>query len=262
MRRQHPNHQVSIPVSLAVWHQLLGGSSNTGFEKEDWEIAAEAIDEWTRRHNPDALPMPATKGYQWKRLFLPEGTLLRTVFAGKNHHCMVEGDQILHDKQAVSPSGFVNAVGGIRRNAWLCTWILFPDSKDWKLADTLRTHERARRASKLARDAHREPATLPAAARAPATGAPLAAPNACDAPDAIHTQHGPAQQANAHAERQHLQQHPGITLSPPGFMCGTEQRINDDDRMTTLLRQELLPLLYRLCAVNNTRRQAHPSPGA
>ena len=62
------------------YQQLLGASNSTGFEKEDWEIAAEAIDDWFRRHHPDPIPMPATKGYQWKGVFLPDGTLLRTVF--------------------------------------------------------------------------------------------------------------------------------------------------------------------------------------
>ncbi len=148
MRRKHPKHQMDIPISLEVYHQLLVASGNTGYEMEDWEIAAQAIDEWMRRHAPDTIPMPATKGYQWKHVFLPEGTLLRTVFGGKNHHCVVESDQIVFKGQAVSPSGFVNAVGGIRRNAWRCTWLLFPDAKEWKLADTLRTRERPRRERK------------------------------------------------------------------------------------------------------------------
>ncbi|MES2316399.1 MAG: hypothetical protein V4631_02805 [Pseudomonadota bacterium] len=77
MRRQHPDHKMDIPVSLEVWSQLLGASIETGYEKEDWEIAAEAIDEWTRRHNPDALPIPVVSGYQWKSQFLPDGTTSR-----------------------------------------------------------------------------------------------------------------------------------------------------------------------------------------
>jgi hypothetical protein len=38
--------------------------------------------------------MPATSGYQWKHLFLPNDTLLRTIFNGKNFHCLAEGDHI------------------------------------------------------------------------------------------------------------------------------------------------------------------------
>ena len=138
MSRHHPAPRAEILVSAEIHGQLLNAASDTFFEKETWEIAAEAIDEWTRRHNPKALPGPAHAGYQWKGLFLPTGTVLRTVFGGKNHHCIVEGDTILYDGKPISPSGFVNAVGGLRRNAWNCTWILFPESKDWKLARTLR----------------------------------------------------------------------------------------------------------------------------
>ena len=108
------------------------------------EIAAEAIDEWMRRHDPDAIPMPATKGYQRKSVFLADGTLLRTVFGGKNYQCLVVDDGISYNGQAVSPSAFVNVVGGIRRNTWRCTWILFPQASQWQLADTLRTRAWAR----------------------------------------------------------------------------------------------------------------------
>ena len=149
-RRPHPSPNAQVPLSLAVWYQLLAGAEKSGYQKEDWEIAAEAIDEWTRRHHPDGLPVHPAAGYQWKRLFLPSGTLLRTVFAGKNHHAIVEGDQLLYQDKAVSPSGFVNAVGGMRRNAWRCTWLRFPDSSEWKLADALRTRERPRHARRPA----------------------------------------------------------------------------------------------------------------
>lgn len=151
MPRPYPDRPMNVPIHQSSYEQLVTAAVRTGFEKEYWEIAADAIDEWMRRHDPDTISMPAAHGYQWKRLFLPDGTLLRTVFGGKNYHCMVEGDQILYEKQAVSPSQFVNAAGGIRRNAWLCTWILFPDSKVWKLADSLRVPARPRRGPRVQR---------------------------------------------------------------------------------------------------------------
>jgi hypothetical protein len=158
MRRHHPTPRMEVPITLELWQQLLGASTDTAFAKEDWEIAAEAISDWMRRHKPDAIPMPLVHGYQWKSVFLPDGTLLRTVFGGQNYHCLVESDKILYNGRAVSPSGFVNAVGGIRRNAWRCTWILLPDSKEWKLADTLRGIERPRRARKSAQESQSAPA--------------------------------------------------------------------------------------------------------
>ncbi|MBC7683831.1 MAG: hypothetical protein H7176_01220 [Bdellovibrionales bacterium] len=53
-------------------------------------------------------------------------------------------NKVLYNGQSHSPSKFVNALGGVRRNAWPCIWVLFPDTKEWKLADTLRTRVCAR----------------------------------------------------------------------------------------------------------------------
>ena len=46
------------------------------------------------------------------------------------------------------------------------------------------------------------------------------------------------------------QQRTGTTLSPTEIMCSTGRRINDDDRIAAMLRQELLPFMYRMCAVD------------
>lgn len=138
MKTPLPTPEMSLPISLELHQQLISASILTGFEQETWEIAAVAIRDWMSRNSPDSLPMPATAGYQWKHLFLPSGTLLRAVFNGKNYHCLVEGDQIRYEGQNISPSGFVNAVGGVRRSAWKAVWILFPNSSVWKLAETLR----------------------------------------------------------------------------------------------------------------------------
>lgn len=144
MARQHPNPNVSLPISLELHQQLMHASVQCGFEKETWEIGAAAIREWLVRHDPNSFAMPATSGYQWKHLFLPSGTLLRTIFNGKNFHCVVEDDHILHDGKMTSPSGFANAVGGVRRNAWNVIWILFPSRSEWQLAATLRPKAKLR----------------------------------------------------------------------------------------------------------------------
>jgi hypothetical protein len=138
MQKQHPSPHMNLPISIEIYQQLLRASAGSGFEKEAWEIGAVAIRDWMVRNDPDSFAMPATAGYQWKSLFLPNGTLLRTIFNGKNFHCLVEEDHIVYNGQSVSPSGFANAVGGVRRNAWKVIWILFPNSSEWKLAGTLR----------------------------------------------------------------------------------------------------------------------------
>jgi hypothetical protein len=140
---------MTLPLSLELYQHLIAASVRSGFKKETWEIGAAAIREWLVRNDPDGFPMPATSGYQWKHLFLPNGTLLRSVFSGKNFHCLVEGDHIRYNGEIISPSGFANAVGGVRRNAWKVIWILFPDSSAWKLAGALRPKKHTHKSNSL-----------------------------------------------------------------------------------------------------------------
>jgi hypothetical protein len=144
---------MTLPISHEIYQQLISAAGQSGFVHEDWQIGAMAIREWMTRNSPESFPMPTTSGYQWKHLFLPNGTLLRTVFRGKNYHCLVEQDQILYNGLASSPSGFANTIGGVNRNAWKVIWVLFPNSHTWKLAAELRAkkmssphHMAARRA--------------------------------------------------------------------------------------------------------------------
>jgi hypothetical protein len=257
MIRQHPAPHMDVPISIEIYQKLLGAAHRIQFEKEYWEIAEQAIEEWTRRHSPDAIPMPGPKGYQWKSQFLPDGTLLRTVFGGKNHHAFVEGDQILHDGHAVSPSVFANTVGGMRRNAWRCIWILFPDSKDWKLADSLRARTRPRRARKAADGVRQVQTTQPAAdtfSSAPMQSAAQTdtiAAGATQVPDPIHE---PLQQTDTRCEGR--PRNTGIVLPRQQRTSGADRRTSGDGRIAAMLRQELLPLLYRLCAADGMPQAA------
>jgi hypothetical protein len=271
MRRTHAHPRMDLPISMEIYHQLITASADTGYQKEDWEIAAEAIDEWMRRHKPDAIPMPVIKGYQWKSVFLPDGTLLRTVFDGKNHHCLVEGDQILFNGEPVSPSGFVNAVGGIRRNAWRCTWVLLPETKEWKLADSLRTRERPRRERKQA-GASLEGATgQPRNARAPAYVPPAGHPGRMQAdPVASGTSEEPhsppsglgkVRQSDKTREGCAGPGPAGVPACSPRCRRRTERRVGRADQMSPLLSEELLPLLRRMCAMNEERRSNESKPG-
>lgn len=145
MQKARPNPEMTMPISLEIYQQLLSASVKTGFNQEIWEIGAAAIREWLVKNDPDSFAMPPLSGYQWKNIFLPNGTLLRTVFNGKNFHCRVDDDAIVYEGKKVSPSGFVNSVGGVRRNAWKVTWILFPNSSIWKSAEALRAKQKLRK---------------------------------------------------------------------------------------------------------------------
>lgn len=135
-----------LPMPLELHQQLLLASIQSGFTQEVWEIGAAAIRDWLARNAPESFAMPTTSGYQWKHVFLPKGTVLRTVFDGTNYHAHVEGDRILHEGAATTPSRFANAVSGVRRNAWKVIWVLLPNTSTWKLADELRPRRATARA--------------------------------------------------------------------------------------------------------------------
>ena len=68
----------------------------------------------------------AMRGFQWKNLFLPEGTSMRTSYHQTLEFAKVVGDRILSDTgESLTPSLFANrhAQG---RNAWRFIWLRFP----------------------------------------------------------------------------------------------------------------------------------------
>lgn len=80
----------------------------------------------------------ALRGFQWKTLFLPEGTVLRTSLGDKVEFAKVIGDRIISDDGAtLTPSMFANrhAKG---RNAWRFVWLRFPGDDCWVRADECR----------------------------------------------------------------------------------------------------------------------------
>ena len=86
---------------------------------------------------------PSEAGYQWKQVFLPEGTRLRACFGKQPYYARVEGAQIKYGEHAVSPSCFANLHGSGNRNAWKAIWLRFPGSEEWLLADVCRSARKA-----------------------------------------------------------------------------------------------------------------------
>jgi len=93
---------------------------------------------------------PALRGFQWKNVFLPEGTALRTTYCDTIEFAKVIGCQVVaEDGAKLTPSQFANrrAKG---RNAWRFVWLRFPGNDYWIRAGTCRTRlqERESRQSK------------------------------------------------------------------------------------------------------------------
>ncbi len=74
---------------------------------------------------------PAMRGFQWKNVFLPDGTRMRTSYHGTSEFAKVVDDRILSDDgESLTPSQFTNrhAKG---RNAWRFIWLRFPGDAYW-----------------------------------------------------------------------------------------------------------------------------------
>jgi hypothetical protein len=138
---------MSVDVPLAVFMAICEHREKTGCKQEIFEMAGAAITDWlAAQQSPTLTGSTARTGYQWKDAFLPDGTVLRTVFGGRNYHAVVEGDALLYNGKPTSPSAFVNAVGCGARNAWTTIWVLRPGKGGWcRAADLRRSVPRRRR---------------------------------------------------------------------------------------------------------------------
>jgi hypothetical protein len=112
---------------------------------------------------------PTESGYQWKEVFLPEGTRLRASFDHQQYFAVVAGAEIKYGEHAISPSCFANLFGSGNRNAWKAIWLRLPGSTEWLLADVCRSARKAAIARLMAGDADRGGQSSPAAPAAPVT---------------------------------------------------------------------------------------------
>ena len=80
------------------------------------------------------------KGYTWDRLFLPEGTQLRTTHHGQHKIAEVRNGQIVYDDKVYrSPGKACNAMrGDTSNNAWLTLEIKRPQDAGYRIANHFR----------------------------------------------------------------------------------------------------------------------------
>src|SRR5471030_441327 len=123
--------QVYVPADLL---QALGEHTGHFWSSPALDpIICDAIRAWMTPA-PLAQQQPAAlseAGYQWKQVFLPEGTKLRACFGGQPYFAVVQGAQIKCGEQSISPSRFANLRGSGNRNAWKAIWLRIPSSDEW-----------------------------------------------------------------------------------------------------------------------------------
>ena len=91
----------------------------------------------------------AKRGFQWKNVFLPEGTNLRTSYRDTIEFAKVIGDKIVSDDGAnLTPSQFANRHAN-GRNAWRFLWLRFPGNDYWIRANAYRMRDAERSLASL-----------------------------------------------------------------------------------------------------------------
>lgn len=138
---------VALPVSPHTMLALLQFIERSATLLTPAEIADQAILEWleSQRGDAECTPRPTLRGYQWKCLFLPEGTRLRVWCRHEHGYAEVIGDRLMHNGRSVSPNQFVAACAGTVRNAWVEINVLMPGETAWKLASVRRREIEDRR---------------------------------------------------------------------------------------------------------------------
>jgi hypothetical protein len=132
--------QISIPIKTEQFLELAEFLRNNNDLRDPVFVVSEAIDYWIQNASwkPELLAQSDARGYQWKNLFLPDGTQVRMPYKGVYYYARVEGDQIIYEGKPISPGSLANTVASSSRNAWRDLWIKRPEDKEWTLANDCR----------------------------------------------------------------------------------------------------------------------------
>lgn len=179
------NTTMTVQVPTDTLLKLIERLRRRGGSQDISEAMTLAVERWLAdpaAFAPGADPA-GLHGYQWKTLFLPEGTVLKSWSYGENNYACVEGDQIIHNGRAVSPNQFAQSFARSTRNAWHDLFIRRPGDKTFKTASRLRDELIAASKAPAATTVPVPAAVLPLpAAPAPTLPAPQPAPPAAVLP--------------------------------------------------------------------------------
>ena len=130
----------TVPVPTPALLELLDYLQSNGSTQEPAEVVGMAIQYWLdeRKRLARSPALPILHGYQWKELFLPEGTRLRLLYRADCAYAEVIGDKIMYQGRPVSPNQFATAFAGSVRNAWHDLTLRLPGEKNWKPASVRR----------------------------------------------------------------------------------------------------------------------------
>jgi hypothetical protein len=131
---------VTVQVDTDTMLRLISHLKVRGGAQDPSDAINGAIDLWLREQAqlPRQCDPASVRGYQWKSLFLPDGTELRSWSYGEHNYARVVGDQIIHNGRAVTPNEFAQSFARSMRNAWMDLSVRRPQDQQFKLAHRLR----------------------------------------------------------------------------------------------------------------------------
>ena len=125
----------SNTIPTAALSELSDYLRTAGSTLTTTEAVVHALRLWIAAQREPAVPL---RGYQWKCLFLPDGTHVRMSYDGTSYYANVAGDELVYQGQPVSPRQMTLAIAGDGHNAWRDLWIRRPGEKNWQSAWRLR----------------------------------------------------------------------------------------------------------------------------
>ena len=136
---------VNPPVSTATFLKLADFLKEHGSDRDPVQAIEDAIDYWMENASwkkadlmPETVVSAGARGYSWKSLFLPSGTMVRIRYEGAYTYAKVVDDYLVYKGERVSPNQFARQVTGTARDAWRDLWIKRPADADFRVADDLR----------------------------------------------------------------------------------------------------------------------------
>jgi hypothetical protein len=69
---------MDVPIPMSVFAELWEHREKTGCKQEIFEMVGAAVTDWLAARERQSTARPSLNGYQWKKLYLPAGTILRT----------------------------------------------------------------------------------------------------------------------------------------------------------------------------------------
>ncbi len=130
-------------VSIYIENQIDDFLESTKGDPEIWSseyvenLAEQEDDEYREKFGDPG------RGYQWQKVFLPNGTKVRMTYRGDASYGEIRHSELFLEDESMSPSEFASRVANnTSRNAWRDIYVKFPGDGSWKIADDLRRQSR------------------------------------------------------------------------------------------------------------------------